>query len=62
MKPALLIVFFASLAVWSCKDDCYNCTRSGDVETVCRKHYSKKADFKAELDSAAAYGWNCIQD
>ena len=62
MKPALLIVFFASLAILSCKNDCYNCTRTGEVETVCRKHYSKKADFNNELDSAAKYGWDCVKE
>lgn len=62
MRPALLIVLFSSLAVLSCKNECYDCSRSGDVETVCRKHYSKKADYKSELDSAAKYGWNCVKE
>ncbi len=62
MKPALLIAFFASFVVISCSNDCYDCTLDGNVETVCRRHYSKKADFKAELDSAAKYQWDCVQE
>lgn len=62
MKPALLIAFFASFAVLSCKNECYNCTLDGNVETVCSRHYSKKADFNAQLDSAAKYQWTCVKE
>lgn len=62
MKPALLISFFSFFAILSCKNDCYNCVRDGAVESVCKRHYSKEAEFKAELDSAARYGWECLPE
>jgi hypothetical protein len=58
MKYFIFAGVIAFFTLVSCSE-CHVCTKDGNEERVCRKHFSKKKDYNSQLDSAKFYNWSC---